>query len=78
MRGPSQWDLGRENWGQEQHPRAARLNERLGPFALVESDTVEDDDVVLLQGWRQLRFHPEFEITPVQGAIDNPGGSKSE
>lgn len=43
----------------------------------MEGDVVEDNDIALFQGRRQLRFHPDLEGAPVHRAIDDPGGGQA-
>ncbi len=61
--------VGRE----EEEPCAAFLEDRLGFFALVAREIVEDDHISPAQGRRELGLDVGLEDVPVYRRIDDPG-----
>ena len=58
---------------QEQEPGAPLLEAGGGPWAFVDGEIVEDDDVALVQGRGELGLDVEIERGPVHGLVDDPG-----
>ena len=59
---------------QEQQPGSFCPDQFFGPLALVEGDFVEDDDVSLRQGRRQLGLYPSLEDAGIHRPVHDPGG----
>lgn len=57
---------------QEQEPSTTRFDQVFGPFAFMEADVVENDDIARRQGRGELRFDPGVEDAPVHRRIDDP------
>ncbi len=58
---------------QEQEPGSFLLEAFGGPCAFVDGEVVEDDDVALREGRRELGLDPGVEGWPVDCLFDHPG-----
>lgn len=64
-------------WRQKEEPCSSRLEDRLGFFAFMAGQIIEDDDIARFESWRELCLDVGLEDLAVHGAIDDPGRRQS-